>query len=236
MYPRVLLKISGEALLGQTEFGIEPAIIQRIALEIQDIVKLGVQLALVIGGGNLFRGTGLTANGIDRVSADYIGMLATVMNSLAMQDALQKINTETRVMSAIQMGLICEEYTRRKAISHLQRGRVVIFAAGTGNPFFTTDTAASLRAIEIDAKLLVKATKVDGVYDTDPLKNPTAQRLTRLTYNDIISRQLGVMDTTAVVLCRDNNMPLRVLDLNKMGTLKRAVMGEEEGTFIYHEV
>jgi len=231
-----LLKLSGEALLGESEFGVDPAVIHRIALDIQAIIKEDVQLALVIGGGNLFRGAGLSAQGVDRVSADYIGMLATVMNSLIMQDALQKLEVETRVMSAIQMGTICEDYTRRKAISHLQRGRVVIFAAGTGNPFFTTDSAASLRAIEINADLLVKATKVDGVYDCDPVKFPSAQRFTRLTYNEVILRGLEVMDLSAIVLCRDHGLPLRVLDVNKAGSLKRAVLGEDEGTFIYHEV
>lgn len=231
-YQRVLLKLSGEALMGNIGYGIDPQIIRRVAGEVRDIVKLGVQLALVIGGGNIFRGTGLTANGIDRVSADYMGMLATVMNGLAMQDALQKIEIDARVMSAIRIEAMCEDYTRRRAISYLRKGRVVIFAAGTGNPFFTTDSAASLRAIEIGADLMIKATKVDGVYAADPIANPNAERFTHLSYNDVLARQLGVMDTTAIVLCRDNKMPLRVLNMSKPGALKQAILGQEEGTLI----
>lgn len=231
-YQRVLLKLSGEALMGNTGYGIDPQIIRRVASEVRDIVKLGVQLALVIGGGNIFRGAGLTASGIDRVSADYMGMLATVMNGLAMQDALQKVEIDARVMSAIRIEAMCEDYTRRRAISYLRKGRVVIFAAGTGNPFFTTDSAASLRAIEIGADLMIKATKVDGVYAADPVANPNAERFTHLSYNDVLARQLGVMDTTAIVLCRDNKMPLRVLNMSKPGALKQAILGQEEGTLI----
>ncbi|ALG68803.1 UMP kinase [Beggiatoa leptomitoformis] len=234
-YRRVLLKLSGEALMGNIGYGIDPQIIARLALEIRDIVQLQVQVGLVIGGGNIFRGAGLTANGIDRVSADHMGMLATVINALAMQDALLKVDVHTRVMSAIRIDAVCEDYTRRRAISHLEKGRVVIFAAGTGNPFFTTDSAASLRAIEINADLMVKATKVDGVYAADPKKNPNATRFTRLTYNEVLANQLGVMDTTAVVLCRDHKMPLRVLDMGQPGALLRAVTGADEGTLIYSE-
>jgi uridylate kinase len=234
-YRRVLLKLSGEALMGSLGFGIDPKVMERLAVEIREILDLGVQLGLVIGGGNIFRGAGLTANGIDRVSADYMGMLATVMNGLAMQDALQKAGIHARVMSAIRIDAVCEDYIRRRAISHLEKGRVVIFAAGTGNPFFTTDSAASLRAIEIGADLMIKATKVDGVYASDPVRDPTAVRFSRLSYNEVLSRQLGVMDATAVVLCRDNKMPLRVLDMGKPSALLRAITGQEEGTLIHSE-
>jgi len=229
---RVLLKLSGEALMGNADFGIAPQVMKRVANEVKEIVDLGVQLGLVIGGGNIFRGKGLTANGIDRVSADQMGMLATVINGLAMQDALQKVDVHARVMSAIRIDAVCEDYVRRRAISHLEKGRVVIFAAGTGNPFFTTDSAASLRAIEIDANLMIKATKVDGVYASDPVSDPSAKRFTQLSYNEVLARQLGVMDMTAVVLCRDNKMPLRVLDMGKPGALLRAVTGQDEGTLI----
>jgi uridylate kinase len=234
-YHRVLLKLSGEALMGQGKFGIEPQMITRIAGEIYEIVQMGVQLGIVIGGGNIFRGAGLTASGIDRVSADHIGMLATVINGLAMQDALAKKGVEARVMSAIRIDAICEDYTRRRAISHLARGRVVILAAGTGNPFFPTDTAASLRAIEIGAQIMIKATKVDGVYAADPVTDPTAKRYTRLNYNEVLARQLGVMDTTAIVLCRDHQMPLRVIDMGQVGMLQSAVEGKEIGTLISNE-
>jgi uridylate kinase len=235
-YHRVLLKFSGEALMGDTQFGIDPPVMSRMAQDIHKLVRLGVQLGIVIGGGNIFRGVGLTASGIDRVSADYMGMLATVMNGLAIQDALQKQGIDARLMSAISMSTVCEDYTQRNAISHLEKGRIVIFVAGTGNPFFTTDSAASLRAIEIGADLMIKATKVDGVYSADPVTDPTAERFSRLTYNEVIQRGLGVMDTTAVVLCRDNNMPLRVLDMGKSGALVRAITGLDEGTLIVNEV
>ena len=232
VYRRVLLKLSGEALMGSAAFGIDHAVIKRIAKEVYDITQLNVQLGLVIGGGNMFRGAGLTTSGFDRVSADHIGMLATVINALAMQDALEKANVHARVMSAIRIDAICEDYTRRRAISHLEKGRVVIFAAGTGNPFFTTDSAASLRAIEINADLMIKATKVSGVYADDPVKNPSAERFSHLNYDEVLAKELRVMDTTAVVLCRDYKMPLRVLDMLKSGALVRALSGEDEGTLI----
>jgi len=232
IYRRVLLKLSGEALMGDADFGIDHSLIKRIAKEVHDITKLNVELGLVIGGGNIFRGAGLTASGIDRVSADHIGMLATVMNALAMQDALQKANVHARVMSALRIDAVCEDYTRRRAISHLEKRRVVIFAAGTGNPFFTTDSAASLRAIEIDADLMIKATKVSGVYASDPVKDPSAERFSHLNYDEVLARELGVMDTTAVVLCRDYKMPLRVLDMLKPDALIRAITGKDEGTLI----
>lgn len=235
VYHRVLLKFSGEALMGDANFGIEPQVMSKMAQEVRELVRLGVQLGIVIGGGNIFRGVGLTASGIDRVSADYMGMLATVMNGLAIKDVLQKVGIDARVMSAIRMSAVCEDYTQRSAISHMEKGRVVIFVAGTGNPFFTTDSAASLRAIEIGADLMIKATKVDGVYSADPVTEPTAKRFSRLSYNEVIQRGLGVMDTTAVVLCRDNNMPLRVLDMGKTGTLVRAIAGFDEGTLIDNE-
>lgn len=218
--------------MGRADFGIDPQMLRRIASEIRDLTRLQVQLGLVIGGGNLFRGRTLTNHGIDRITADHIGMLATIINSLAMQDTLQQVEVEARVMSAIPLDTVCENYTQRRAISHLQKGRVVILAAGTGNPFFTTDTAASLRAIELGADLMIKATKVDGVYATDPIANPTAKRFTRLTYQEVLTQQLGVMDTTAVVLCRDHKLPLRVIDLGKAGSLIRAITGHDEGTLI----
>jgi len=231
-YPRVLLKLSGEALLGNAQFGIDPAVMHYLVGEIHQILSLQVQLGLVIGGGNIFRGAGLSASGINRVAADYMGMLATVINSLAMQDALQKKQINSVVMSAIRMQAICQEYRQAAAIHQLAKGNVVIFAAGTGNPLFTTDTAASLRAIEIGANLMIKATKVDGVYSADPIGNPQAQRFTRLTYDEVISRKLGVMDMAAVILCRDHHLPLRVVDMGKAGTLVRTVLGGEEGTLI----
>jgi len=234
-YRRVLLKLSGEALMGQGKFGIEPQVMTRIASEINDIVQMGVQLGIVIGGGNIFRGAGLTASGIERASADHIGMLATVINGLAMQDALAKKGVEAQVMSAIRIDTICEHYTRHRAISHLTHGRVIILVAGTGNPYFTTDTAASLRAIEIGAQLMIKATKVDGVYAADPLTDPTAKRYTRLNYNQVITRQLGVMDMTAIILCRDHQMPLRVIDMGQVSMLQSAVAGKEVGTLISNE-
>ena len=231
-YRRVLLKLSGEALMGNEAYGIDPKVIDRLAAEISELNKKGAEIAIVIGGGNIFRGTGLAARGIDRATADHMGMLATIMNSLAMQDALERIEIHARVMSALKINQVCEDYIRRRAVRHLEKGRVVILAAGTGNPFFTTDSAASLRAIEIGAELLIKATKVDGVYSSDPVKNNDAIRYETLNYDDVIERKLNVMDTTAVVLCRENKIPLRILDMTKSGVLLRAAMGENEGTLV----
>tara|TARA_B100000929_G_C15469849_1_gene407471 strand:- start:324 stop:1049 length:726 start_codon:yes stop_codon:yes gene_type:complete len=231
-YRRVLLKLSGEALMGEETYGIDPKVIDRLAAEISELTKIDVEIAIVIGGGNIFRGTGLAARGIDRATADHMGMLATIMNSLAMQDALERIEVHARVMSALKINQVCEDYIRRRAVRHLEKGRVVILAAGTGNPFFTTDSAASLRAIEISAELLIKATKVDGVYSSDPVKNHGATRYETLNYDDVIERKLGVMDTTAVVLCRENKIPLRILDMTKPGVLLRAATGENEGTLV----
>jgi uridylate kinase len=231
-FRRVLIKLSGEALMGAEPYGIDPIIIGRLANEINELRQHGVEIAIVIGGGNIFRGAGLAAGGIDRVTADHMGMMATIMNALALQDAMERIGIHARVMSAIKINQICEDYIRRRAIRHLEKNRVVIFAAGTGNPFFTTDSAASLRAIEIGAELLIKATKVDGVYSADPVKDSSAKRFDQLSYDKVIEQKLGVMDTTAVVLCRDNNMPLRVLDMMKPGALLKAAQGEDEGTLV----
>ncbi len=227
---RILLKLSGEALMGQGDFGIDPEVIARTAGDIRDLSRAGVQVGLVIGGGNIFRGAGLAQGGIDRVSADHMGMLATVMNSLAMQDALTRAGVEARVMSAIAMDQVCESYTSRGAIRHLEQGRVAILAAGTGNPFFTTDSAASLRAIEVGAELLIKATKVDGVYSADPVKFPDAEFYPSLSYDRVIAEDLKVMDTTAIVLCRDHSMPLRVMNINNKGALLRLMRGENIGS------
>lgn len=231
-FKRILLKLSGEALMGDTQSGIDPVILKRIAGEIKELSDAGAELAIVIGAGNYFRGSGLAASGIDRVTADHMGMLATIINSLALQDALEQLGMYARVMSAIKINQICEDYIRRRAIRHLEKGRIVIFAAGTGNPFFTTDTAASLRAVEINANLLIKATKVDGVYSADPVRDKSAVRYQQLGYDEVIERKLGVMDTTAVVLCRENSMPLRVLDMMKPGTLMRVARGLDEGTLV----
>jgi len=231
-YRRVLIKLSGEALMGDDAYGINPEVIRRIASEIHDLTVAGVEVAIVIGGGNIFRGAGLAAAGIDRVTGDHMGMLATVINSLALQDALERLGVVARVMSAISINEICEDYIRRKAVRHLEKGRVVVFAAGTGNPFFTTDSAASLRAIEINAELLIKATKVDGVYSADPIKNKTAKRYDVLSYDAVLDQKLGVMDATAIVLCRENNMPLRVLDMTQAGSMMRAAHGLSEGTLV----
>ncbi len=231
-YERVLIKLSGEALMGDDAYGISPEVIRRIASEVNDLTEAGVEVAIVIGGGNIFRGAGLAAAGIDRVTGDHMGMLATVINSLAMQDALERLGVIARVMSAISINEICEDYIRRKAVRHLEKGRVVIFGAGTGNPFFTTDSAASLRAIEINADLLIKATKVDGVYSADPVKDNTAKRYDELSYDAVLDQKLGVMDATAIVLCRENNMPLRVLNMTKPGSMMRAVQGLNEGTLV----
>lgn len=231
-YRRILLKLSGEALMGSAPFGIDPAVIGRIAREVAELSRAGAEVAIVLGAGNLFRGAGLAAAGMDRVTADHMGMLATIMNSLAMQDALERQGLFARVMSAIQVHEVAEDYIRRRAVRHLEKGRVVIFAAGTGNPFFTTDSAASLRAVEIDADLLIKATTVDGVYSADPKKDRSAKRYQRLSYDQVIEQKLGVMDATAVVLCRENHMPMRVLDMMQPGALMRAACGEDEGTLV----
>jgi uridylate kinase len=234
-YSRILVKLSGEALLGSGDYGIDPAVLKRIAGEIQDIVQMGVQVAVVIGGGNIFRGAGLARAGMDRVAADHMGMLATVMNSLAMQDALESLGLYARVMSAIRINEVCEDYIRRRAVRHLEKGRVVIFAAGTGNPFFTTDTAASLRAIEINADILLKATKVNGIYSDDPVRNPSATRYSHLTFDKVLTDKLNVMDATAIVMCRDNRLPLRVFNLNNPGDLTRIVRGDDVGTTVTFE-
>lgn len=234
-YKRVLLKLSGEALMGEQGFGIDPAIVQRTAAEVADLVNAGVQVGLVIGGGNIFRGISLATGGMERATADHMGMLATVINALAMQDALEHEGLYVRVMSALPIHQVCEDYVRRRAIRHLEKGRVCIFAAGTGNPYFTTDSAATLRGIEINADLVLKATKVDGVYSDDPVKNPDAERFSHLTFDEVISRKLGVMDMTAMVLCRDHNIPLRVFDMNKAGALMRVIRGEDEGTLVDNE-
>ncbi|HTG76842.1 MAG TPA: UMP kinase [Steroidobacteraceae bacterium] len=231
-YKRILVKLSGEALMGESDYGIDPVFLKRLAAEIAAVRSAGIEVALVVGGGNLFRGAGLARAGMDRVTADQMGMLATVMNSLALQDALESIGLYVRVMSAIRINEVCEDYIRRRAVRHLEKGRVTIFAAGTGNPFFTTDTAASLRAIEIDAQLLLKATKVDGVYDADPAANPTARRYERLRYDQVLDDRLNVMDATAIVLCRDHDLPMRVFNLNEADALVRAARGEDVGTLV----
>lgn len=234
-YARILVKLSGEALMGAADYGIDPAMLRRIAGEIREIAQMGVQVAVVIGGGNIFRGAGLASAGMDRVTADQMGMLATVMNSLAMQEALESLGLQSRVMSAIRINQVCEDYIRRRAVRHLEKGRVVIFAGGTGNPFFTTDTAASLRAIEVNADVLLKATKVDGVYSDDPLRNPAAVHYPRLTFDKVLTDRLNVMDATAIVMCRDNRLPLRVFNLNRSGDLTRIARGEDVGTVVTFE-
>lgn len=234
-YRRVLLKLSGEALAGDQGYGIDPRTIITIANEIKEVVECGVQLSLVIGGGNIFRGLAASSKGMDRASADYMGMLATMINSLAMQDALEKIGVYTRVQSAIAMQEVAEPYIRRRAIRHLEKGRVVIFGAGTGNPYFTTDTAASLRAMEIGAEVILKGTKVDGVYSADPKKDPTAVKFARLTYLEVLKKGLQVMDATATSLCMDNKLPIIVFDVTVDGNVKKVVCGEEIGTIVKGE-
>jgi uridylate kinase len=231
-YRRILVKLSGEALMGEADYGIDPVFLKRLASEIAAVREYGVEVGVVIGGGNLFRGAGLARAGMDRVTADQMGMLATVMNSLALQDALESIGVFARVLSAIRINEVCEDYIRRRAVRHLEKGRICIFAAGTGNPFFTTDSAASLRAIEIEADLLLKATKVDGIYDSDPVVNPSAKRYDRLTYDQVLDGRLNVMDATAIVLCRDHQLPLRVFNLNEHGALVRVARGEDVGTLV----
>jgi uridylate kinase len=231
-YKRILLKLSGEELMGEDGFGIDPKVLDRMALEIGQLVGIGVQVGLVIGGGNLFRGAALSEAGMERVTGDHMGMLATMMNGLAMRDALDRNNISARVMSAIPMSGVVEHYDRRKAMRHLDRGDVVIFSAGTGNPFFTTDSAACLRGIEIDAELVLKATKVDGVYSADPMKDPSATMYSHLTYDEALEKRLGVMDLTAICLCREQEMPLRVFRMSKPGALLSIVVGGDEGTLI----
>ena len=231
-YKRILLKLSGEELMGEEGFGIDPKVLDRMALEIGQLVGIGVQVGLVIGGGNLFRGAALNAAGMDRVTGDHMGMLATVMNALAMRDALERTNISTHVMSSIPMSGVVEHYDRRRAIRYLKDGDVVIFAAGTGNPFFTTDSAACLRGIEINANVVLKATKVDGVYSADPMKDPSATLYHSLTYDEVLTKQLGVLDMTAICLCREHNMPLRVFRMSKSGALLNLIVGGDEGTLI----
>jgi len=231
-YKRILLKLSGEALMGAQGYGIDPAVVHQIALEVKSLVDLGIEVALVVGGGNIFRGLAGSAKGMDRSTADYSGMLATVMNSLALQDGLEKAGVQTRVQSAIEMREVAEPFIRRRAVRHLEKGRVVIFAAGTGNPYFTTDTAASLRALEIGADVLLKATKVDGIYEADPVRNPSARRFDHLTYMDVLSKELKVMDATAISLCKESDLPIIVFNLNVPGNIERALRGEPVGTVV----
>jgi uridylate kinase len=239
-YRRIVLKLSGEALAGTREYGIDPAVLNRIAAELQDVTAIPVdegkvQIAVVIGGGNIFRGMAASEQGMDRGTADYMGMLATVMNALALQDALERAGVHTRVLSAIEMRAVAEPYIRRRAIRHLEKGRVVIFAAGTGNPFFTTDTAGALRAVEISADAIMKATKVDGIYSADPKRDKTAKRLPHVTYREVLSQGLEVMDATAVSLCMDNKLPIVIFDLTRPGNIRRIVMGEPVGSVVSAE-
>jgi uridylate kinase len=231
-YQRVVLKLSGEALMGELSYGIDGAVVESIAQEVKDVVASGVQVAIVVGGGNIFRGVKGAAAGMDRATADYIGMIATVMNAMTLQDALERLGVPTRVQTAIAMQEVAEPYIRRRAMRHLEKGRVVIFGAGSGNPFFTTDTTAALRAAEIGADVLFKATKVDGVYDSDPRQNPNARRYETLTYSHVLTQDLRVMDSTAISLCKDNNIPIIVFDLSVTGNIFRAVMGEKIGTLV----
>lgn len=231
-YKRILLKLSGEALMGDTDFGIDPTIIHRLAAEVMEINRLGVEIAIVIGGGNLFRGAGLAEAGMERVTGDHMGMLATIMNALALQDAIERIGGFVRVMSAIRVNEVCEEYIRRRAVRHLEKKRIVVFAAGTGNPIFTTDSAASLRAIEVNAEVMFKATKVDGVYSADPLLDASAELYSELTFNQALQRDLKVMDATAMVMCKEHQMPLKVFNMFRPGELMRAVCGEAVGTTV----
>jgi uridylate kinase len=232
-YKRILLKVSGEALMGKLDYGISPDVMAKLAAEIKEVVALGVQVAVVVGGGNIFRGEGLARAGMDRVTGDQMGMLATVINALAMQDSLERSAVPARVQSAIRINEVCEDFIRLKAVRHLEKGRVVIFAAGTGNPFFTTDSAAALRAIEVGADLMLKATKVDGIYTADPVKDKKAKKYDVLTYDEVLDRRLGVMDHTAIVLCRDHKLPLRVFNMNAAGDLMRLMKGDKDvGTLV----
>jgi len=229
---RVMLKLSGEALMGDLQYGIDPVFIDRIASEIAELIDANVEVSVVIGGGNIFRGAYLAEGGMDRITGDHIGMLATVINALSLQDTLERKGVYCRVMSALEINAVCEDYIRRRAVRHLEKGRVVIFASGTGNPFFTTDTAASLRAVEIGADIMLKATKVDGIYNKDPAKFDDAEKIDRITYDEVITKKLAVMDTTAIVMCRDNNLPLRVFNMLTPGEMVRAVMGENVGSIV----
>jgi len=231
-YQRVLLKLSGEALMGENDFGIDPKVIDRVALQVKELIDNNIQVAMVIGGGNIFRGVSLSASGMDRVAADHMGMLATVINALALQDGLERHELKVRVMSALPIHNVAEDYIRRRAVRHLEKGRVVIFAAGTGNPFFTTDTAASLRGIEVNCDVVIKGTNVDGVYSSDPKKDSSALKYKTLDYDQVIENKLGVMDTTAIVLCRDNKIPVIVYNMNTEGALMRVVQGQDEGTIV----
>ncbi|MCK4846466.1 MAG: UMP kinase [Deltaproteobacteria bacterium] len=231
-YKRIMLKLSGEVLMGEREYGVEPEFVESIAAEIKEVFELGVEISIVIGGGNIFRGIEGSARGMDRVSADYAGMLATVINALTLQDALEKQDVKTRVISAIEMKELAEPYIRRRAVRHLEKGRVIIFAAGTGNPYFTTDTAASLRAMEMHAEVIMKGTKVDGVYDKDPMKDSSAKRFESLSYKEVLNKELAVMDATAISLCKDNNMPIIVFDVKSRGNIIRIIKGDKVGTIV----
>lgn len=231
-FQRILLKLSGEALAGEMEYGISPAVVQKVAAEVKDVKELGVEVAIVIGGGNIYRGVAASAQGMDRASADHMGMLATIINSLALQDALEKMGVFTRVMTAIQIYQVAEPYIRRRAVRHLEKGRVVIFAAGTGNPYFTSDTAAALRAMEVKAEVILKGTRVDGVYDTDPLIHKKAKRFEKLSYLEVLQRGLKIMDAPAISLCMDNHLPIIVFNLTEKGNIRRVVLGQKVGTII----
>ena len=235
-YKRIILKLSGEALAGGQGYGIQAETVDRVAVQVKEINAMGIQVAIVVGGGNIWRGISGSAKGMDRATADYMGMLATVMNSLALQDAMEKHDVDTRVLSAIEMQEVAEPYIRRRAIRHLEKGRVVIFAAGTGNPYFSTDTTAALRAAEIEAEVILMAKQVDGVYDSDPMKNPAAKKFSELTYIEVLNKGLGVMDSTATSLCMDNSIPLIVFDLNEPGNIRKVIMGEKIGTYVGREV
>jgi uridylate kinase len=231
-FKRILLKLSGESLMGSQSYGIDPAVLKQFAQEVQAVYAMGVQIGLVIGGGNIFRGVQAVENGIDKVSGDHMGMLATLINAIGLQNALEAQGVPTRLQSAIQVAQIAEPFIRRRALRHLEKGRVVLFGAGTGNPYFTTDTAAALRAIEIEAECVIKGTRVDGIYDADPEKNPQAKRFTQLTYAEVIDRKLGVMDMTAITLCQENRLPILVFDMNTPGNLRRLIMGEDVATMV----
>jgi len=232
VFERILLKLSGEALMGDMDYGIDPGYIRRLAAAVKAVSDAGVEVAMVIGGGNIFRGAGLAEGGMDRVTGDHMGMLATVINCLSMQDALENMGAYCRVMSALEINSVCEDYIRRRAVRHLEKGRIVLFAAGTGNPFFTTDSAASLRAVEVGADIMIKGTKVDGIYDKDPMKHDDAVKYDVVSFDEAVEKKLGVMDQTAIVMCRDNNLPVKVFDMNKSGELMRLIMGENVGTTV----